>query len=89
MLGFFKSCFLKFQVKQGFEKASADLVEHKQALFELEQREKDMASLIQDLTNLVEEQKARIAELTKSNEEATANLKVFVSKHFSDTDYFV
>ncbi|XP_039551537.1 leucine-rich repeat and coiled-coil domain-containing protein 1 [Passer montanus] len=63
------------EVKQGFEKASADLVEHKQALFELEQREKDMASLIQDLTNLVEEQKAKIAELTKSNEEATANLK--------------
>ncbi|NWS30257.1 LRCC1 protein, partial [Polioptila caerulea] len=63
------------EVKQGFEKVSADLVEHKQALFELEQREKDMASLIQDLTNLVEEQKAKIAELTKSNEEATANLK--------------
>ncbi|NXP87560.1 LRCC1 protein, partial [Passerina amoena] len=63
------------EVKQGFEKASADLVEHKQALFELEQREKDMASLIQDLTNLVEEQKAKIAELTKSNEEATASLK--------------
>ncbi|XP_032929085.1 leucine-rich repeat and coiled-coil domain-containing protein 1 isoform X3 [Catharus ustulatus] len=63
------------EVKQDFEKVSADLVEHKQALFELELREKDMASLIQDLTNLVEEQKAKIAELTKSNEEATANLK--------------
>ncbi|NXY33034.1 LRCC1 protein, partial [Pomatorhinus ruficollis] len=63
------------EVKQGFEKVSADLDEHKQALFELEQREKYMASLIQDLTNLVEEQKAKIAELTKSNEEATTNLK--------------
>ncbi|NXN78222.1 LRCC1 protein, partial [Bombycilla garrulus] len=63
------------EAKQGFENVSADLVEHKQALFELEQREKDMASLIQDLTNLVEEQKAKIAELTKSNEEATTNLK--------------
>ncbi|NXK57691.1 LRCC1 protein, partial [Sylvietta virens] len=63
------------EVKQEFEKVSADLVEHKQALFELEQREKQMASLIQDLTNLVEEQKAKIADLTKSNEEATANLK--------------
>ncbi|NXH40404.1 LRCC1 protein, partial [Dicaeum eximium] len=63
------------EVKQGFEKVSADLVGHKQALFELEQREKDMASLIQDLTSLVEEQKAKISELTKSNEEATANLK--------------
>ncbi|NWU36789.1 LRCC1 protein, partial [Hylia prasina] len=63
------------EVKQNFEKISADLVEHKQALFELEQREKYMSSLIQDLTNLVEEQKAKIAELTKSNEEATTNLK--------------
>ncbi|XP_014726228.1 PREDICTED: leucine-rich repeat and coiled-coil domain-containing protein 1 [Sturnus vulgaris] len=63
------------EVKQGFEKVSADLVEHKQALFELELREKDMTSLIQDLTNLVEEQKTKIAELIKSNEEATANLK--------------
>ncbi|NXY24302.1 LRCC1 protein, partial [Atrichornis clamosus] len=63
------------EVKQGFEKVSADLVEHKRALFEFEQREKDMASLIQDLTNIVEEQKAKIAELTKSNEEATASLK--------------
>ncbi|NXD21945.1 LRCC1 protein, partial [Spelaeornis formosus] len=63
------------EVKQGFENASADLVEHKQALFELQLRDKDMASLIQDLTNLVDEQKAKIAELTKSNEEATANLK--------------
>ncbi|NXU98470.1 LRCC1 protein, partial [Cettia cetti] len=63
------------EVEQGFEKVSADLVEHKQALFELDQREKYMASLIQDLTNLVEEQKAKIAELTKSNEEATTNLK--------------
>lgn len=48
-----------------------------------------MASLIQDLTNLVEEQKAKIAELTKSNEEATANLKVFVSKAFNDINYFL
>lgn len=42
-----------------------------------------MASLIQDLTSIVKEQKAKIAELTKSNEEATANLKVLVSKHFN------
>ncbi|XP_051627499.1 leucine-rich repeat and coiled-coil domain-containing protein 1 [Manacus candei] len=63
------------EVKEGFENLSADLVKHKRALFESEQREKDMASLIQDLTSMVEEQKAKIAELTKSNEEATANLK--------------
>ncbi|NWR92416.1 LRCC1 protein, partial [Furnarius figulus] len=63
------------EVKESFENTSADLVKYKQALFESEQREKDMASLIQDLTSIVEEQKAKIAELTKSNEEATANLK--------------
>ncbi|NXY45159.1 LRCC1 protein, partial [Ceuthmochares aereus] len=63
------------EVKEDFENVSADLVEHKQALFELEQKEKDMTSLIQDLTSIVQEQKAKIAELTKSNEEATVNLK--------------
>ncbi|NXP50727.1 LRCC1 protein, partial [Heliornis fulica] len=63
------------EVKESFENVSADLVEHKRALFEFEQREKEMTSLIQDLTNIVKEQKAKIAELTKSNEEATANLK--------------
>ncbi|KAM6350431.1 leucine-rich repeat and coiled-coil domain-containing protein 1 isoform 3-T3 [Podargus strigoides] len=63
------------EVKEGFENVAADLAEHKQALYELEQKEKEMASLIQDLTSIVKEQKAKIAELTKSNEEATANLK--------------
>ncbi|XP_065485170.1 leucine-rich repeat and coiled-coil domain-containing protein 1 [Caloenas nicobarica] len=63
------------EVKEGFENAAADLVEYKQALFELEQKEEEMASLIQDLTSIVKEQKEKIAELTKSNEDATANLK--------------
>lgn len=35
-----------------------------------------MTSLIQDLTSIVKEQKAKIAELMKSNQEATANVKV-------------
>lgn len=48
-----------------------------------------MASLIQDLTSIVKEQKEKIAELTKSNEEATANLKVRVRKHFNSIgDFF-
>ncbi|XP_069710403.1 leucine-rich repeat and coiled-coil domain-containing protein 1 [Phaenicophaeus curvirostris] len=63
------------EVKEDFEIVSADLVEHKRALFELEQKEEEMTSLIQDLTSIVQEQKAKIAELTKSNEEATVNLK--------------
>ncbi|NXD86198.1 LRCC1 protein, partial [Halcyon senegalensis] len=63
------------EVKEGFENVAAELAEDKQALLEFEQREKEMASLIQDLTSIVKEQKAKIAELTKSKEEATANLK--------------
>uniref|UniRef100_A0A8C3KJ70 Leucine-rich repeat and coiled-coil domain-containing protein 1 n=1 Tax=Calidris pygmaea TaxID=425635 RepID=A0A8C3KJ70_9CHAR len=63
------------EVNEDFENVAADLVEHKRALFEFEQKEKEMASLIQDLTSIVQEQKEKIAELTKSNEEATANLK--------------
>ncbi|XP_075599907.1 leucine-rich repeat and coiled-coil domain-containing protein 1 isoform X2 [Balearica regulorum gibbericeps] len=63
------------EVKENFENVTADLVEHKRALFEFEQKDKEMASLIQDLTSIVKEQKAKIAELTKSNEDATANLK--------------
>ncbi|NWS71543.1 LRCC1 protein, partial [Crotophaga sulcirostris] len=63
------------EVKKDYENVTADLVEHKRALFELEQKEKEMTSLIQDLTSIVQEQKAKIAELSKSNEEATTNLK--------------
>ncbi|NXJ71440.1 LRCC1 protein, partial [Rostratula benghalensis] len=63
------------EVNEDFENVAADLVEHKQALFEFEQKEKEMASLIQDLTSIVKEQKEKIAELTKLNEEATENLK--------------
>ncbi|NXJ95063.1 LRCC1 protein, partial [Corythaixoides concolor] len=68
------------EVKESFENVAADLVEHKRALFESEQKQKEMASLIQDLTSIVKEQKAKIAELTKSNEEATANLKCQTGK---------
>lgn len=70
-------------MKEGFENVTADLAECKQALFEFEQKEKEMTSVIQDLTSIVKEQKTKIAELTKANEEATANLKVLVSKHFN------
>ncbi|NWQ91568.1 LRCC1 protein, partial [Burhinus bistriatus] len=63
------------EVNEHFENVAADLAEHKRALFEFEQKEKEMASLIQDLTSIVKEQKEKIADLTKSNEEATANLK--------------
>ncbi|NXL95373.1 LRCC1 protein, partial [Alectura lathami] len=63
------------EVKENFENVSADLAEHQQALFQLQQKEEEMTSLIQDLTSMVKEQKAKIAELLKSNQEVTANLK--------------
>ncbi|NXA39299.1 LRCC1 protein, partial [Eudromia elegans] len=63
------------EVKDAFENVTAELAEHKQALFESEHKEKQMASLIQDLTSIVKEQKTKIAELLKSKQEATANLK--------------
>ncbi|NXD05836.1 LRCC1 protein, partial [Nothocercus nigrocapillus] len=63
------------EVKDAFENVAAELAEHKQALFQSEQKEKHMASLIQDLTSIVKEQKAKITELLKSKQEATANLK--------------
>nr|XP_013812252.1 PREDICTED: leucine-rich repeat and coiled-coil domain-containing protein 1 [Apteryx mantelli mantelli] len=63
------------EVKDAFENVAAELAEHQQALFQSEQKEKQMASLIQDLTSIVKEQKAKITELLKSKQEATANLK--------------
>ncbi|XP_025955514.2 leucine-rich repeat and coiled-coil domain-containing protein 1 isoform X2 [Dromaius novaehollandiae] len=63
------------EVRDAFENVAAELAEHKQALFQYEQKEKQMASLIQDLTSIVKEQKANITELLKSKQEATANLK--------------
>lgn len=84
---FFKEHFsrvlMKFQVQEDFENVSADLAEHQQALFEFQQKEKEMTVLIQDLTSIVKEQKAKIAELLKSNQETTANLKVLLSKHLN------
>ncbi|NXY86438.1 LRCC1 protein, partial [Alcedo cyanopectus] len=63
------------EVKEAFENVSAELAEDKQALFELEQKEKEMADLIQDMTGIVKEQKDKIEQLTQANEEATAKLK--------------
>ncbi|XP_015711374.1 leucine-rich repeat and coiled-coil domain-containing protein 1 isoform X2 [Coturnix japonica] len=63
------------EVQEDFENVSADLAEHQQSLFQFQQKEKEMTVLIQDLTSIVKEQKAKIAELVKSNQETTANLK--------------
>ncbi|XP_075776565.1 leucine-rich repeat and coiled-coil domain-containing protein 1 isoform X3 [Pelodiscus sinensis] len=63
------------EVKDGFENVTAELAEHKCALFQSQQKEKQSAALIQELTSMVKEQKTRIAEVVKSKQETTANLK--------------
>ncbi|TFK10921.1 protein kinase C beta type [Platysternon megacephalum] len=63
------------EVKDGFENVTAELAEHKCALFQSQQKEKQSAALIQELTSMVKEQKARITEVVKSKQETTANLK--------------
>ncbi|XP_038246017.1 leucine-rich repeat and coiled-coil domain-containing protein 1 isoform X2 [Dermochelys coriacea] len=63
------------EVKDGFENVTAELAEHKCALFQSQQKEKQSAALIQELTSMVKEQKARITEVVKSKQGTTANLK--------------
>ncbi|XP_074843107.1 leucine-rich repeat and coiled-coil domain-containing protein 1 isoform X2 [Carettochelys insculpta] len=63
------------EVKDGFENVTAELAEHKCALFQCQQKEKQSAALVQELTSMVKEQKARITEVVKSKQEMTANLK--------------
>ncbi|XP_067409636.1 leucine-rich repeat and coiled-coil domain-containing protein 1 isoform X2 [Emydura macquarii macquarii] len=63
------------EVKDGFENVTAELTEHKCALFQAQQKEKQSAALIQELTSMVKEQKVRITEVVKSKQETTANLK--------------
>nr|XP_015210449.1 PREDICTED: leucine-rich repeat and coiled-coil domain-containing protein 1 isoform X2 [Lepisosteus oculatus] len=63
------------EVKEGFDHVSAELLEHKRALAKFQQKEKRSAVLVQDLTAMVKEQKARIAELVKSKQESVSELK--------------
>ncbi|XP_036375424.1 leucine-rich repeat and coiled-coil domain-containing protein 1 [Megalops cyprinoides] len=63
------------EVKEGFDHLSVELSEHKAALAKSQQREKQTATLVQDLTAMVKEQKIRIAELVKSKKEAVSELK--------------
>ncbi|XP_053874848.1 leucine-rich repeat and coiled-coil domain-containing protein 1 isoform X1 [Malaclemys terrapin pileata] len=63
------------EVKDGFENVTAELAEHKCSLSQSQQKEKQSAALIQELTSMVKEQKARITEVVKSKQETAANLK--------------
>ncbi len=49
----------------------------KSSLNQFQQKEKQSASLVQELTAMVKEQKTRIAELLKAKREATAEFKVW------------
>lgn len=53
-----------------------ELVGHKAAFTQLKEKEKKSASLVQQLTAMVKEQKSRISQLNKAKSEAVANLKV-------------
>ncbi|XP_069477389.1 leucine-rich repeat and coiled-coil domain-containing protein 1 isoform X2 [Ambystoma mexicanum] len=63
------------EVKDGFENVTTELAEHKTALAQSKQREKQSANLVQELTTMVKEQKTRISEVAKSKEEVVSDLK--------------
>ncbi|XP_015280956.1 PREDICTED: leucine-rich repeat and coiled-coil domain-containing protein 1 [Gekko japonicus] len=63
------------EVKEAFDNVAAELAEHKHALVQSRQKEKQSATLIQELTSIVKEQKIKITELVKSKQETTLNWK--------------
>ncbi|KAM3928905.1 leucine-rich repeat and coiled-coil domain-containing protein 1 [Leptodactylus fuscus] len=63
------------EVKDGFDSITAELADHKEALSHSRLREKQSASLIQELTTMVKEQKTRIADITKAKQESISSLK--------------
>ncbi|XP_056378227.1 leucine-rich repeat and coiled-coil domain-containing protein 1 isoform X2 [Hyla sarda] len=63
------------EVKDGFDTVTSELAEHKEALSHSRLKEKQSASLIQELTTMVKEQKTRIANITKAKQETIGSLK--------------
>uniref|UniRef100_A0A671LX62 Leucine-rich repeat and coiled-coil domain-containing protein 1 n=1 Tax=Sinocyclocheilus anshuiensis TaxID=1608454 RepID=A0A671LX62_9TELE len=66
------------EVGFSMSRESAELLEVKSSLSQSQQKEKQSASLVQELTAMVKEQKTRIAELLKAKREATAEFKTRV-----------
>ncbi|XP_072544246.1 leucine-rich repeat and coiled-coil domain-containing protein 1 isoform X2 [Salminus brasiliensis] len=66
------------EVKEGFDHVSTQLSEVKAALNESQRKEKQSGSLVQELTAMVKEQKARIAELIKAKRDIVTELKTRV-----------
>ncbi|XP_044129379.1 leucine-rich repeat and coiled-coil domain-containing protein 1 isoform X1 [Bufo gargarizans] len=63
------------EVKEAFDTVTAELAEHKEALCHSRLKAKQSASLIQELTTMVKEQKTRIADITKAKQETISSLK--------------
>ncbi|GCB72209.1 hypothetical protein scyTo_0001872 [Scyliorhinus torazame] len=63
------------EVKSGFDHVTAELANYKQALAQSQQKEKQSGTLVHELTTMVKEQKAKIAELAKSKQETVSELK--------------
>lgn len=63
------------EVKSGFDHVTAELTNNKGVLAQAQQKEKQLGSLVQELTNMVKEQKVKIAELAKSKQETILELK--------------
>lgn len=66
------------EVKEGFDQVSGELQELKSSLNQSQQKEKQSASLVQELTAMVKEQKTRLAELLKAKREAVSEFKTRV-----------
>ena len=69
-------CNFKIQVKDGFENVATELAKSKHALVWAQRKENESSSLIKDLTSMVKEQKAKLAEVSKLKQETAANLQV-------------
>ncbi|EHB00485.1 Leucine-rich repeat and coiled-coil domain-containing protein 1, partial [Heterocephalus glaber] len=62
-------------VKEGFENVATELAKSKHALIWAQRKENESSSLIKDLTCMVKEQKAKLAEVSKVKQETAANLQ--------------
>ncbi|XP_058384939.1 leucine-rich repeat and coiled-coil domain-containing protein 1 isoform X1 [Diceros bicornis minor] len=62
-------------VKDGFENVATELAKSKHALVWAQRKENESSSLIKDLTCMVKEQKAKLAEVSKLKQETAANLQ--------------
>uniref|UniRef100_A0A4W3I6D1 Leucine-rich repeat and coiled-coil domain-containing protein 1 n=1 Tax=Callorhinchus milii TaxID=7868 RepID=A0A4W3I6D1_CALMI len=76
------------EVKDGFDHVVAELADHKHTLARSQQKEKQSRKLIQELTAMVKEQKAKIAELAKSKQGTTSELKsrIRTLEHVAEED---